>query len=185
MAGRIPIVAVGVPAAGLRGGWRDYCIVNAPERRVLGASVVLRALVSRRAFVVAKRGAVPVSKREPQAPPPPVAKHRAVEGLRRSCAWARSVWLRARSARSVARVAGELWWLSTPPRAEWLTLTRRGEHDERSRPPGYPHRHGRCGWHCPSRRASNWNKRREQPAPEPPLRQHRGWRGRLRPGVVA
>jgi hypothetical protein len=21
-----------VPAAGLRGGWRDYCIVNAPER---------------------------------------------------------------------------------------------------------------------------------------------------------
>ena len=32
MAGRIPIVAVGVPAAGLRGGWRDYCIVNAPER---------------------------------------------------------------------------------------------------------------------------------------------------------
>ena len=32
MAGRIPIVAAGVPAWGLRGGWRDYCIVNAPER---------------------------------------------------------------------------------------------------------------------------------------------------------
>ena len=32
MVGRIPIVAVGVPAWGLRGGWRDYCIVNAPER---------------------------------------------------------------------------------------------------------------------------------------------------------
>ena len=42
--------------------------------------MVMRALVSRRAFVGAKRGAGPVSKREPQAPPPPVAKHRAVEG---------------------------------------------------------------------------------------------------------
>jgi len=42
--------------------------------------VVLLALVSVRAFVVAKRGAGPVSWREPQAPPPPVAKHRAVEG---------------------------------------------------------------------------------------------------------
>jgi len=38
------MVAVGVPAAGLRGGWRDYCIVNAPERSGLGALVVLRAL---------------------------------------------------------------------------------------------------------------------------------------------
>jgi hypothetical protein len=37
-------------------------------------------------------GGIPVSEREPQAPPPPVAKHRAVEGLRRSCAWACSVW---------------------------------------------------------------------------------------------
>ena len=55
MAGRIPIVAVGVPAAGLRGGWRDYCIVNAPERSGLGAFVVLLALVSVLAFVVAKR----------------------------------------------------------------------------------------------------------------------------------
>ena len=42
--------------------------------------MALLALVSMRAFMVAKRGAGPVSKREPQAPPPPVAKHRAVEG---------------------------------------------------------------------------------------------------------
>jgi hypothetical protein len=40
---------------GLRGGWRDCCIVNAPERSGLGAFVVLLVLVSRRAFVVAKR----------------------------------------------------------------------------------------------------------------------------------
>jgi len=39
------MVAAGVPAAGLRGGWRDCCIVNAPERSGLGAVVVLRALV--------------------------------------------------------------------------------------------------------------------------------------------
>ena len=108
--------------AGLRGGWRDYCIVNAPERSGLGTFVVLLALVSRLAFVVAKRGAVPVSKREPQAPPPPVAKHRAVEGLRRWCARACSVWSRARGARLAPRAAGASWWLSTPPRAEWLTL---------------------------------------------------------------
>ena len=49
------MVAVGVPAAGLRGGWRDYCIVNAPERSGPGAFVVLLALVSLLAFVVAKR----------------------------------------------------------------------------------------------------------------------------------
>ena len=49
------MVAVGVPAAGLRGGWRDYCIVNAPERSGLGAFVVLRALASLLALVVAKR----------------------------------------------------------------------------------------------------------------------------------
>ena len=49
------MVAVGVPAAGLRGGWRDYCIVNAPERSGPGAFVVLLALVSWHAFVVAKR----------------------------------------------------------------------------------------------------------------------------------
>jgi hypothetical protein len=55
VAGRIPIVAVGVPAWGLRGGWRDYCIVNAPERSGQGVFVVVLALVSRRAFVVAKR----------------------------------------------------------------------------------------------------------------------------------
>ena len=52
VAGRIPMVAAGVPAAGLRGGWRDCCIVNAPERSGLGALVVLRALVSLLAFVV-------------------------------------------------------------------------------------------------------------------------------------
>ena len=39
VAGRIPIVAVGVPAAGLRGGWRDCCIVNAPERSGLGRAM--------------------------------------------------------------------------------------------------------------------------------------------------
>ena len=55
MAGRIPIVAVGVPAAGLRGGWRDYCIVNAPERSGLGALELRRALVSVHAFDDAKR----------------------------------------------------------------------------------------------------------------------------------
>ena len=49
------MVAAGVPAAGLRGGWRDCCIVNAPERSGLGACDVLVALVSRCAFVVAKR----------------------------------------------------------------------------------------------------------------------------------
>ena len=43
---------------GLRGGWRDYCIVNAPERSGLGAFVVLLALVSVLAFVVAKRWTV-------------------------------------------------------------------------------------------------------------------------------
>jgi hypothetical protein len=26
------MVAAGVPARGLKGGWRDCCIVNAPER---------------------------------------------------------------------------------------------------------------------------------------------------------
>ncbi len=36
-------------------GWRDYCIVTAPERSGLGTFVVLPALVSRRAFVLAKR----------------------------------------------------------------------------------------------------------------------------------
>jgi len=40
------MVAVGVPAAGLRGGWRDYCIVTAPERSGLGTFDVLLALVS-------------------------------------------------------------------------------------------------------------------------------------------
>jgi hypothetical protein len=40
------MVAAGVPAAGLRGGWRDCCIVNAPERSGLGARDVLLALVS-------------------------------------------------------------------------------------------------------------------------------------------
>ena len=49
------MVAVGVPAAGLRGGWRDYCIVNAPERSGLGTLELLEALVSVLAFVVAKR----------------------------------------------------------------------------------------------------------------------------------
>ena len=52
------MVAAGVPAAGLRGGWRDYCIVNAPERSGLGTLVVLPALVSLLAFVVAKRWGV-------------------------------------------------------------------------------------------------------------------------------
>ena len=52
------MVAAGVPAAGLRGGWRDCCIVNAPERSGLGAFVVLLALVSVLAFVVAKRWSV-------------------------------------------------------------------------------------------------------------------------------
>ena len=46
------MIAVGVPAWGLRGGWRDYCIVTAPERSAPGAFVVLVTLVSRRAFVV-------------------------------------------------------------------------------------------------------------------------------------
>jgi hypothetical protein len=36
VAGRIPMVAAGVPAAGSRGGWRDCCIVNAPERSGCG-----------------------------------------------------------------------------------------------------------------------------------------------------
>ena len=40
---------------GLKGGWRDYCIVNAPERSGLGTLELLRALDSSRAFVVAKR----------------------------------------------------------------------------------------------------------------------------------
>ena len=40
---------------GLKGGWRDYCIVNAPERSGSGAFVVLLALVSRRASNNAKR----------------------------------------------------------------------------------------------------------------------------------
>ena len=52
------MVAAGVPAAGLRGGWRDCCIVNAPERSGLGALVVLLALVLVLAFVVAKRWGV-------------------------------------------------------------------------------------------------------------------------------
>ena len=46
------MVAAGVPAAGLRGGWRDCCIVNAPERSGSGALVVALALVSWRAFEV-------------------------------------------------------------------------------------------------------------------------------------
>ena len=37
------MVAAGVPAAGLRGGWRDCCIVNAPERSGSGALVSWRA----------------------------------------------------------------------------------------------------------------------------------------------
>jgi len=49
------MVAAGVPARGLKGGWRDCCIVNAPERSGSGAFDVLLALVSRCAFVVAKR----------------------------------------------------------------------------------------------------------------------------------
>ena len=49
------MIAAGVPAAGLRGGWRDCCIVNAPERSGLGAFDVLLALVSWHAFVGAKR----------------------------------------------------------------------------------------------------------------------------------
>ncbi len=40
---------------GRRGGWRDYCIVIAPERSGLGTFVVLLALVWVLAFVVAKR----------------------------------------------------------------------------------------------------------------------------------
>ena len=87
--------------------------------------MVLPALVSRRAFVVAKRGAGPVSKREPQAPPPPVAKHRAVEG---TAAVVRlgAFGVVAGAKREVgARAAGESWQLSTPPRAEWLALPQR------------------------------------------------------------
>ena len=52
------MVAAGVPAAGLRGGWRDCCIVNAPERSGLGTLELLRALDSWRALVVAKRWGV-------------------------------------------------------------------------------------------------------------------------------
>ena len=40
---------------GRRGGWRDYCIVNAPERSGLGTLELLRALVSLLAFDDAKR----------------------------------------------------------------------------------------------------------------------------------
>ena len=40
---------------GLKGGWRDYCIVNAPERSGLGALELRRALVSVHAFDDAKR----------------------------------------------------------------------------------------------------------------------------------
>ena len=39
------MVAVGVLAWGLRGGWRDYCIVNAPERSGLGALELLTAVI--------------------------------------------------------------------------------------------------------------------------------------------
>ena len=40
---------------GLKGGWRDYCIVNAPERSGLEALELRRALVSVHAFGDAKR----------------------------------------------------------------------------------------------------------------------------------
>ena len=40
---------------GLKGGWRDCCIVIAPERSGLGTLELLRALVSQRAFDDAKR----------------------------------------------------------------------------------------------------------------------------------
>ena len=43
---------------GLKGGWRDCCIVTAPERSDSGALVVLLALVSRRALDDAKRWGV-------------------------------------------------------------------------------------------------------------------------------
>jgi hypothetical protein len=43
------------PGAEPEFGWRDYCIVNAPERSGLGTLELLRALVSALAFVVAKR----------------------------------------------------------------------------------------------------------------------------------
>ena len=49
------MVAAGVPAVGLRGGWRDCCIVNAPERSDPGTLELLRALVSGRASDDAKR----------------------------------------------------------------------------------------------------------------------------------
>ena len=49
------MVAAGVPAAGLRGGWRDCCIVNAPERSGLGALELRKALVSWHASDDAKR----------------------------------------------------------------------------------------------------------------------------------
>jgi hypothetical protein len=61
--------------------------------------------------------------REPQPPPPPVAKHRGVAGAAAVVRLgALDVWWRARSARLVPRAAGASLWLSTPPRAEWLTL---------------------------------------------------------------
>ena len=87
--------------------------------------MVLLALVRWRAFVVAKRGAGPVSKREPQAPPPPVAKHRAVEG---TAAVVRlgAFGVVASAKREVGGPrSGGLCWLSTPPRAVWLTLPQR------------------------------------------------------------
>jgi hypothetical protein len=51
----IPIKGSPIRAGVGKAGWRDYCIVVAPEQSGLGACVVLLALVSRRAFVVAKR----------------------------------------------------------------------------------------------------------------------------------
>jgi hypothetical protein len=43
---------------GVKGGWRDCCIVNAPERRVLGTLDLLRALVSWRVVDDAERWGV-------------------------------------------------------------------------------------------------------------------------------
>ena len=131
------MVAAGVPAAGLRGGWRDCCIVNAPERSGLGramcywrwfrgrrsssrsggASELGRAEAASVTGVSLARwlrrgrwNCEGVSTREPQAPPSPVAKHRGMAGP--------AAVLR------LGAVGGVVVWLSTPPRAEWLTLPR-------------------------------------------------------------
>ena len=147
MAGRIPIVAVGVPAAGLRGGWRDYCIVNAPERSGLGAFVVLLALVSWRAFVVAKRWGVGCWHRAEAASvtgrlttlgalaAPRTLELRGVfDGAKRQrrserCeigeGWARD-WARVRSTGGGAAQRWRRGRIS--PRAVWLTLPQRSAH---------------------------------------------------------